>query len=203
MNLPNKITVSRLCLIPVMIFAFYTDAIFEGFKYAGLIAAVIFCFAAFTDFLDGYIARKYSMVTDTGKFLDPIADKVLVLAALFLAVEYFGHYIFTIAAIIIITREFAVSALRQVAATKKVILAADKLGKYKAVCQYAAMIMLLFYKTVAALEPEVRVAVVQTTFLDIYRIICVSVLFITVVMTIWSGLNYIIKNRRVFKPDDQ
>ena len=128
MNLPNKISVARICLLPVFIF-FYL-ASFIPCNY--LIAAIIFSLAAFTDFLDGYIARKYNLVTNLGKLLDPIADKLIVMAALIvLTVDgIIPNPYGIIVTIIIIGRELFISAFRQVAAAKGFVMAADKWGKY-------------------------------------------------------------------------
>ena len=135
MNLPNKLSLIRIILVPIMVATFYMT--FIPFNY--LITGIIFTIAAFTDFLDGHIARKYNLVTDLGKFLDPIADKILVLAGLVIMLtepEIFGLYNLTIGKIaggvgvsIIVAREMTVSVLRMIAATKNKVLAAEKVGK--------------------------------------------------------------------------
>ena len=128
MNLPNKLTILRLIMIPLFVAAFYITAL----PYNYLISAIIFVLAALTDFLDGYIARKYNLVTNLGKFLDPIADKVLVSTALIVMLlpmvgemailPFYG----AIAVAIILARELIVSGFRIVAASNGKVLAADK-----------------------------------------------------------------------------
>ena len=136
MNLPNKITLARIAMIPAFVVLYYVTAIPHNFLYA----AIVFALAAFTDFLDGYIARKYNMVTDFGKFLDPIADKVLVLTAFMLMLTGVGGGILPaisggVGVSIIIAREMLVASFRMVAASKNVVIAADKLGKIKTFTQ--------------------------------------------------------------------
>ncbi len=126
MNLPNKLTVLRVLLVPVMIVMFYLDT-----PYAYYLAAGVFIIASITDTLDGQIARSRNMITDLGKFLDPIADKLLVVAAFLMLVEV--GKLSAVIVIIIVTREFIVSAFRMVAATKNLVIAAGPLGKIKTV----------------------------------------------------------------------
>ena len=147
MNLPNKISIARIALIPVFIALYYLTMIPHSFLYA----TIVFAVAAFTDFLDGYIARKYNLVTDLGKFLDPIADKVLVLTAMLLMLTPVAGGILPavvggIGVSIILARELIVSSFRMVAASKKVVIAADKLGKIKTISQDIALVLLLFSK---------------------------------------------------------
>ena len=152
MNLPNKISLARIALIPVFIAFYYLTMIPHNYLYA----TIVFAVAAFTDFLDGYIARKYNLVTDLGKFLDPIADKVLVLTAMILmltsvSIGPLGGGILPavsggVGISIILARELIVSSFRMVAASKKVVIAADKLGKIKTVSQDIALVLLLFSK---------------------------------------------------------
>lgn len=179
MNLPNKLSTLRLILIPVFAAVFYLE-----FPSHYIVAAAVFAIAAFTDFLDGYIARKYSLVTDLGKFLDSSADKVLVLAALVLAVDahlipYFIGGVFTA---VILAREIMVSCLRMIAAAKGVVMAADKLGKIKTFLQDIGLI-------VAILSGHFGNAVVTW--------VGVGILGASVVMTIVSGIHYFIVNGAV------
>ena len=149
MNLPNKLTILRILLIPILIAVFYIPQI----PYRFTISAVIFLVASLTDFLDGYIARKYKLVTDLGKFLDPIADKILVLATLVIMLtepSIFGLYGLTLGKIVggvgvsvIVAREMTVSVLRMIAATKNRVLAAEKVGKYKTFITDVAILVLL------------------------------------------------------------
>ena len=129
MNLPNKLSLTRLIITPIMMFFYLASFI----PFGKIVALVLFILGAITDFLDGHIARKYNMVTNLGKFLDPIADKLLVTTALILVacdgtiIAPFG----AIALAIFVGRDLTVDMLRQVAGAKGVVIAADKLGKYK------------------------------------------------------------------------
>ena len=187
MNLPNKLTILRILMIPLFVALYYVSAI----PYHFAIAAVIFALAAFTDFLDGYIARKYNLVTDLGKFLDPIADKVLVLTAMLLMLTpvaggLLPAVIGGIGVSIILARELIVSSFRMVAASKKVVIAADKLGKIKTISQDIALVLLLFSK---AFEGKA---------FEIIWIVGYGLFIFSVVMTLISGINYIVKNKAVF-----
>ncbi len=191
MNLPNKISCIRIALLPVFIF-FYL-ATFIPCNY--LIAGIIFAIAAFTDFLDGKIARKYNLVTNLGKFLDPIADKLIVMAALILVTvdgtipNPYGIII----SIVIIGRELIISAFRQVAAAKGLVMAADMWGKYKTTFQTIALPLLMLQAQVIASNWF------SGTGLLVFQIINYCLIGIATVLTIISGCNYIIKNREVLK----
>lgn len=191
MNLPNKISCVRIALLPVFIF-FYL-ATFIPCNY--LIAGIIFAIAAFTDFLDGKIARKYNLVTNLGKFLDPIADKLIVMAALILVTvdgtipNPYGIII----SIIIIGRELIISAFRQIAAAKNVIMAADMWGKYKTTFQTIALPLLMFQAQVVVSNWF------SETGLMVLQIINYVLIGIATVLTIVSGINYIVKNKQVLK----
>ncbi len=195
MSLPNRITIVRITLIPLMVLGFYLDEMIEGFKLGGLIAAALFSLAAITDFLDGYIARKRNLITTVGKFLDPIADKVLVITALFLIVE--GGLVAApygaIFSSLIVARELMISGFRQIAASSGVVISADKSGKIKAVFQDIAMIMFLLLKTVRQF-PELF----GGALIDAYATLSYVVLAAAVILTIWSGIAYIVKNKAVF-----
>lgn len=209
MNLPNRITIARICLIPLFVFFYMADFIPGG--YGKLVATVIFAVASFTDFLDGHIARKRGLVTNLGKFLDPIADKVLVMAGLILLCGYpitpnggtvvapaiTPVYIGMIFVIIVLARELIVSAFRQIAATKNVVLAADMYGKVKTVFQ---MITLIFYFVLSFLIQGFYADVAGTAF-TVLNIIGYALIAVTTIMTIVSGFNYIWKNRQVLKDE--
>lgn len=180
MNLPNKLTMSRILLIPVfMVFlllrATKGEAYFQSQTY---IAAAIFLLAAVTDGLDGYIARKRKQVTRLGQFMDPLADKLLVSAALISLVEL--HKISGWIVWVILAREFAVTGLRAIAAADQVVIPASKLGKVKTVTQIVAISAYL-------LED------------GIIKLIGISfnpwLIYIALVFTIVSGLDYILKGR--------
>ncbi len=188
MNLPNKLSILRLILIPIIVVVFYIPQI----PYNYLISAVIFCIAAFTDFLDGYIARKHNLVTDFGKFIDPIADKVLVLSAFILILtepsilgvygSTFGKIVGGVGVTIIVAREMIVSVLRMIAAGKGIVLAAEKIGKIKTFATDFAIIFLL----------------VSANFAIFYHV-GIVLYIISVLLTLYSGIVYLIKNREVFR----
>ncbi len=191
MNLPNKITLSRLILIPVIIFFYLADSFIPAGK---LIATIIFAIAIFTDFLDGYFARKLNLITTLGKFLDNIADKMLVLSCLILLIcdgTIIAPY-GAIATIIILAREFMVTALRQMAASKNVIIAADMWGKVKANFQFFAILFFMLFSYLLGLN------VMSSTLKLVAEIICYALLAVTVLATIISGVHYLVKNGEVF-----
>ena len=188
MNLPNKITISRILLIPVFAALFFIKAI----PYNFIIAAAFFAIAASTDALDGHIARKYKLVTNMGKFLDPIADKVLVSTAyiLMLTDASIMPAIFGGACVaVILARELIVSGFRMVAASAGLVLAADKVGKIKTVFQDLSIIVLLVSANFSGTEG--MAAVMNGAGLIL--------LGIATFFTIWSGLAYIINNKQVLK----
>ncbi len=189
MNLPTKITIARIILIPFFVAAYMID-----FPFHNLVATGIFIVASLTDWLDGYIARKYNMVTTIGKFLDPIADKVLVSSALILAstIENVFQIYIIIATIIIIARELVVTCFRTIAASKNVVLAADKIGKAKTATQ---LVGLSFYLAYPAFE------LISALASEIILIIGFSFLMIATLLTIVSACNYIIRNAGVFKDE--
>lgn len=186
MNLPNKLTIIRIILIPVFVALFYVTQLPFNF----VVAAVIFAIAAFTDFLDGHIARKYNMVTDLGKFLDPIADKVLVSTALIVmlapigGVAYLPFYA-AICVAVILARELIVSGFRMVAASKGVVLAADKAGKIKTFVQDIAIVVLLVSMN---FNPA-----------NVLYVGGLIILGIATILTIISGTECIVKNISVIK----
>ena len=189
MNLPNKLTIVRLVLIPLFVAVYFISSI----PYNYVISAVIFLLASFTDFLDGYIARKYNLVTDLGKFLDPIADKVLVSTALIVLLtpatgelailpEYSA-----IAVALILARELIVSGFRMVAASNGSVLAADWSGKVKTFVTDVAIVILLVG------------ADVQPGLYSVVNIIGLVLFGIATLLTVYSGAECIIKNRKVLK----
>ena len=139
MNLANKVTVARIFLVPVFMLVLLTRIP----QYGDYLAALVFVIAASTDGLDGYIARSRKQVTTLGKFMDPLADKLLISAALVSMVELGSIRAWV--AVVIISREFAVTGLRAIAASEGVIIAASKLGKYKTVSQIVAIVVLLLH----------------------------------------------------------
>ena len=182
MNLPNKLTTFRVILIPFFVF-FLLAPYFEG--YGNYIALVIFIVASLTDFLDGKIARKYNLVTNFGKFMDPLADKILVTAALiyFIPLGLAPAWI----VILILAREFLVTSLRLIASGKGIVIAADKWGKYKT----ATTMVWICY------------ALLMTNFIDTMSIgmqsVCtgihIALMILSLALTLLSGFNYLWKNR--------
>ena len=198
MNLPNKLTLARLILIPFFIAAFYLG-FFMGHYF---VALWIFVIASITDFFDGYIARKYNMITDLGKFLDPIADKVLVLSGLivlisdpyetnvFAQIGTIGMIYGGIGVSIIMAREMVVSSLRMMAAKKGVVLAAEMTGKVKTFFTDVTIIILLLTGDLLNFAPSVGI---------IFDYIGLACFGISVLLTVYSGISYLIKNKEVFK----
>lgn len=139
MNTPNKLTVSRLILTVFFTIAFYAEM--RAGKTVFVISTVLFILASFTDFLDGHLARKYNLVTDFGKFMDPLADKVLICAAMLVLIE--NSSLPAWMAILIISREYAITILRAIAASSGKVIAASKSGKLKTVTQIAGIVMML------------------------------------------------------------
>ena len=139
MNTPNKLTVSRLILTVFFTIAFYAEM--SAGKTVFVISTVLFILASFTDFLDGHLARKYNLVTDFGKFMDPLADKVLICAAMLVLIE--NSSLPAWMAILIISREYAITILRAIAASSGKVIAASKSGKLKTVTQIAGIVMML------------------------------------------------------------
>ena len=205
MNLPNKISLSRIMLIPVFVAVFFLDGILP-FAYG--VAAIIFAIAACTDFIDGKIARSRGLVTNLGKFLDPIADKVLVSTAmililtmnnsLFMPLGNMAKGIYTATAIcicIIMARELIISAFRQIAAANGVIMAAEKLGKYKTACQDVAIFMLILAGGIADITP-IEYAVPWGIYVTWFGL---ALFAVATILTIWSGISYVLKNKQVLK----
>ncbi len=201
MNLPNKLTIARMLSIPLIIVVslipfFRTVIIFENVNLEDLIILVIFCLSSLTDYLDGHIARKYNLVTNFGKFMDPLADKLLVLTALIWLIERGKMSAFGIGlgfcVTIILAREFAVTGLRLIAATNQNVIAASKMGKSKTVSQ---MIMIIFM--IINCYPFSFIGGVSR---DIVTIVLVSV---ATILTIISGIDYFIKNKEVLKENNK
>ena len=182
MNLPNKLSLLRICMIP-----FFVVFALMGAQWAQLVALAIFCIASLTDMLDGQIARKYNLVTNFGKFIDPIADKLLVMSALVVLTGQ-GRMPSWVC-IVMLGREFIISGLRTVAADAGKVIAAGKLGKIKTVTQMAAVIALLL------LTPASGNPLLGNPGLVIANI----AMYVAAAMTIWSGVDYVVQNKDVLK----
>ncbi|MBQ3588531.1 MAG: CDP-diacylglycerol--glycerol-3-phosphate 3-phosphatidyltransferase [Oscillospiraceae bacterium] len=189
MNLPNKLTLLRFALVPVFMLFMYIDN-----PYSYLIALIVFAVASFTDFLDGSIARKYNMVTDFGKFMDPLADKLLTTVALiYLCLNGMCHEIIIC---IVLAREFAVSGIRLIAAANpkggKVIAAGMK-GKMKTVLQMVASILGLLAMALLSMG-----AIPQATY-DTMALVVNVLMWLMAVLTVVSGMDYIVPNFDLIK----
>lgn len=188
MNLPNKLTLIRIALIPVFVLLMY----FEKSLWCQLAAALVFIGASITDYLDGNIARKNNLVTNFGKFADPIADKMLVMSAFIMLVAQ-GRMPAWVC-IIFLSREFAVSGFRLVAAGGGTVISAGMLGKIKTVTQMiAAVALILFVPTTKQIDAMLG------WFGDIGQVIANIAMYVMTVMTVWSGADYIYKNRQFIK----
>lgn len=193
MNLPNRLTLSRIMMIPIFILLLSLpldwgtwDIGAADLPIAHFIAALIFIIAAGTDWIDGYYARKFNLVTNLGKFMDPLADKLLVSAALILLIEMGLAPAWVV--IIIISREFAVTGLRLVAAGEGIVLAAGKMGKLKTATQMIAIAVLLLHNFPFA-------------YIDFpFGII---MLYIALFFTVVSGIDYFVKNWHVMKESNK
>lgn len=189
MNLPNKLTVGRIVLVP-----FFVAALLANFPLNNAVALIIFIAASLTDMFDGKIARKNGLITDFGKFADPLADKILVLAALLCFVQL--GICDCVAVIIVLFREFSVTSIRLIAASKGKVVAANMWGKAKTVSQMIAIIAVIAMQIVLEL-PEVRLNFINTaTFEPIFFVVGEILIWISVVFTIISGVVYIIQNRQ-------
>lgn len=196
MNLPNKITLARICLIPIFVLLFFLDGILP---FAHGIAAIVFVVAACTDFIDGHIARSRGLVTNLGKFLDPIADKVLVSTAMLLILTMkeklfvgLGEWVYialTACICLIMARELIISAFRQIAAVNGVVMAADKLGKFKTIFQDIAVAVIIFAGGFADC----------ISWYGYFTILGLVIFAIATILTVWSGIAYVVNNKEVLK----
>lgn len=177
MNLPNKLTILRVILIPFFVVFMLFDITGAADKW---IALVIFCVASLTDMLDGKIARKYNLVTNFGKFMDPLADKLLVCTALICLTSM--NRLNVIVVLVIIAREFIISGFRLVASDNGIVIAASYWGKFKTVFQMLMIIVLI---------------------LDIqnagFQVLGVILTYVALILTVVSLIDYIVKNKQVLK----
>ena len=174
MNTPNKLTVARVIVVPFMVLFLLTGWGGEANRYISLI---LFAGASITDWFDGYLARKNHLVTNFGKFMDPLADKLLVCSALICMIELNRLPAWIV--IIIIAREFIISGFRLIAAENGVVIAANYWGKFKTVCQMVMILLLIL------------------DFDGIFDILATAFIWLSVVLTVISLLTYIIQNKQV------
>lgn len=181
MNTPNKLTLLRVAMIPV----FLVFLLCSGIPHNYLWALLVFTAASLTDLLDGYLARKYELITDFGKFMDPLADKLLVTSALICFIQL--GFADALVVVIIVAREFLVTSLRLVASTNGKVIAADIFGKLKTVSQIVAIVAILLLQELVSsgflISAGLAAAVGNT------------LMWIVAVLTVCSGANYLWKNR--------
>lgn len=193
MNLPNKLTIFRILMIPVFIVLFFVE--FEGHTLA---AALVYVVACFTDFFDGYIARKQNLVTNFGKFVDPIADKMIIACSLIaicvtepiVAPAHVYKILVAVFIMLILSRELMISVFRTVAADKGVVLAADMIGKFKTLVQMMALFALLPVADFVVWNELAGIVFYYGGFI---------LLSIATLLTVISGVHYIVKNRSVLE----
>lgn len=170
-NIPNLLTAFRILLIPVFLVVFYLP-----YEHAHFLSALIFVIAAITDALDGWVARKFNQLTKFGAFFDPVADKIMIAAALVVVVEDYANLWITIPALIIISRELIVSALREWMAEigKRATVAVSSLGKLKTVAQMAALTGLLWQVN------------------SLVEVVATMALYLAAILTLWSMYVYMV-----------
>ena len=171
MNLPNKLTVARVCMVPLFMVALMLNT-----EVSRVVATVIFALASFTDMLDGKIARKYNLITNFGKLMDPLADKILTAAAMVCLVELGDLAAWIV--VIILFREYAITGLRSVAASESIVVAANIWGKVKTVCQMIALMLLM-------LKPQI----VALCGVNLGLIL----MYVALLLTVYSGVDYVVK----------
>ena len=223
MNLPNKLSILRIVMVPLFVVAYFLP-----FEWTPFVALGIFALAAITDFLDGYIARKYNLVTNLGKLLDPIADKILVCAALFcIAVSnplryniggyplmgyaylekqmFSGHVIFAVSGALVLSRELLIDAVRLIAASQGKVVQANIYGKIKTVMLNVSLPILFATEgfgrmldtmsLVSMYQPNLQT--IQALY-DIFAWAGAILFALSIAMTVASGIVYIVQNRKVF-----
>ena len=204
MNLANKLTIMRICLVPLLIVFIELQTFWSG-----VFALIVFSAASITDALDGMIARRSNTVTPLGIFLDPLADKLLISAAFicFVDIPIIGIPAWMVIAII--SREFLITGLRTIAASKNVIIPADKAGKLKTTTQIVAIIIILLVLIVEAyflkfygITPQL-IATFKSGYYGTLALILYKTPFwvalITTILTVYSGVHYIWKHRKLLK----
>ena len=182
MTTANKITVFRIILVPVFMAFLLIDNVWCKFT-----ALILFLIASFSDFLDGYIARNYNQISDFGKFMDPLADKMLTTSALLILAEQGRIYLGSVAIMLVLAREFMVSGLRMLAGTNGKVIAASMFGKIKTVSQMIAIIVSILLLNSLWFPNQSAAMIISGILIWISTVICVI-----------SGIDYLIKNKNVF-----
>jgi CDP-diacylglycerol--glycerol-3-phosphate 3-phosphatidyltransferase len=206
MNLPNKLTVLRMCLVPIILIVGFIPAHGLWHYISCVICAALFIGASVTDMLDGKIARRDNLITDFGKFMDPVADKFMVIGAMFVLLYKFSNLslVLTISLIIVVFRELAVTSMRLVVSTgQNIVVVANYLGKIKTVSQIVA-VSTVFLEPVLQYVIKVVIEAISGDKLfwrtDIVPLSWLTILF-SLVMTVWSGLNYILAYWKYLDPE--
>ena len=205
MNLPNKLTVLRLCLVPVLLLVGMLPNSIIPFYVSCVVCAVLFIGTAVTDMLDGKIARSRNLITDFGKFMDPIADKFMVIGAMFVILHKFAQLrtVMIFVLLIVVFRELAVTSMRLVVSTgEHIVIAANSLGKIKTVSQIVAISTVFLEPVVQLIARWVAEMIAGKPLYwrtDIVPLTWATLLF-CVVMTIWSGMNYILAYWKYLDP---
>ena len=171
MNLPNKLTIARVCMVPLFMVALMMNT-----GTSRVVAMVIFALASLTDMLDGKVARKYNLITNFGKLMDPLADKILTAAAMVCLVELGDLAAWIV--VIILFREYAITGLRSVAASENIVVAANIWGKVKTVCQMFALMLLM-------LKPQIMALCGINLGLWL--------MYVALILTVYSGVDYVWK----------
>ena len=199
MNLPNKLTLMRVILVP-----FFVATALIDFPYHYFVALAIFIIASVTDFFDGYLARKHNLVTNFGKFLDPLADKVLVVAALVCLHETLPAVVGAIPVIIIVSREFMVSGLRLVTAGEGVVVPADIWGKLKTAFTMVTIIAAYTFSGIYAEQlsaVSIGMNIVPTTkAMSVFMTVLIVFVWISTALTVVSGVRYLWQMRKHIDP---
>ncbi len=194
MNLPNKLTISRLVLT-----FFFLLVMFSEMRYHETVALVLFAAGGITDLLDGKIARRYKLITNFGILMDPLADKILVCSAF---IAFVGNqWVSAWMVVVVVARELAITGLRMLAASKSVVLAAERYGKHKTVSQIVAIIALLVtasYRDWGVVGKIFGITIAGRPWSEYFT---QAALYLAVALTFISGAIYLWKNRRIYMDD--
>ncbi len=195
MNLPNKLSILRMCLVPVFVVIMVLTVLIPSFDVVGsIIGVVVFLAASFTDMLDGKIARKRGLVTEFGKFIDPLADKLMVIGALVVILYKYTaiRHLFVWAVLVVIFRELAITGVRALAANANVVIAAKYIGKVKTVSQMVCVSTVIIEPLLARIEALSFLHALPLTYLTTA---------IMLVFTLWSGIDYMLCYREFLDPN--
>ena len=194
MNLPNKLSVLRMCLVPVFVVIMVLTVLIPSFDTVGSILGVaVFLIASFTDMLDGKIARKHGLITDFGKFIDPLADKLMVIGALVVILYKYTaiRHLFMWAVLVVVFRELAITGVRLLAAGANVVIAAKYIGKIKTVSQMVCVSTVILEPLLARIPFLSFLGYLPLTYLSTA---------VMLIFTLWSGIDYMICYREFLDP---